>query len=341
VPLTAFYTASLKAYSKLMSSLKLLKGVVYFLLFCLGSTILPESYSQNSTLTLPKSTNKTPDSYTLYEHPGRMIRLPRGNLLSLYCEGKGEPTIMLETGFGGGAYAAWYRLEPRLAKITRTCSYDRAGYGFSELGNDLPRDLYHDVSDLYGLLKASGEPAPYILVGHLDGGHIIGAFADSHPQEVAGLVFLDAAVLVDKQQVEGTKEKPSPSLQKHFSNQFQQIRTCLKCAEKSAGHLEARPGDYCLDSEKVKRLPPDMAKALIEISSRPDSWRAFLSEAEQHYLVDDDSWEVSLLPHRWQEIPILVFTASVASLDDAHSAAAYGLPPSDHKAIEAARTGRK
>lgn len=62
--------------------------------------------------------------------------------------------------------------------------------------------------------------------------------------------------------------------------------------------------------------------------------------AEQHYLVQDDSWEESLLPHRWRKIPIRVFTASVASLNDEQSAALYGLPATDHRAIVEAREGR-
>ena len=139
------------------------------------------------------------DGYALFEQPGRMVKLPQGIRLSMYCAGAGGPTVILETGFGGGAYLAWHELQPRLARFTRTCSYDRAGYGFSELGDDLPRDTRHDVMDLHALLVASGEPGPYILVGHSDGGHIIGAFADLFPQQVAGLVFLDASVLLDKQ----------------------------------------------------------------------------------------------------------------------------------------------
>src|SRR5581483_7781060 len=241
-----------------------------------------------------------------------------------------------ETGFGGGAYAAWHKLQPRLAKLTRTCSYDRAGYGFSELGSDLPRDLQHDVTDLHELLKAAGETAPYILVGHSDGGHIIGAFADAYPREVSGLVFLDAAVLIDKHQIESSRKKTSPGLQKYFDRQLQQIRTCLDRAVASSGRLEPKPGDYCLDSEEMEHLPPLMAAALVTMSSRPDNWRAFLSEAEQHYIVDDNRWEAAFLPHHWQNFPILVFTASVASLDDMHSAASYGLPTSDHKAIASA-----
>lgn len=287
------------------------------------------------------SVNEPDDSYALFEQPGRMVRLPHGNRLSLYCTGAGEPTVVLEAGFGGGAYAEWHQLQSRLTGVTRTCSYDRAGYGFSELGNDLPRDIRHDVADLHSLLNAAKERGPYILVGHSDGGHIIGAFSDVYPKEVIGLVFLDAAVLLDKEQLTSPVEKPSPELQKYYDGQLEKIRTCLKRAETAIGPLTAHPSDYCLDSDETAKLPHRMADALAVMAARPDSWRAFLSEAEQHYLVDDPTWEASLLPHRWEKLPIQVFTASVATLDDERSAALYGLTPTDHEAIMAAREGRK
>jgi pimeloyl-ACP methyl ester carboxylesterase len=280
------------------------------------------------------------DGYALFEHPGLMVRLPTGNRLSLYCDGQGKQTIILETGFGGGAYATWHTLQPRLAALYRTCSYDRAGYGFSELGGDLPRDIEHDVFDLHSLLRASGERGPYVLVGHSDGGHIIGAYSDRFPDEVAGMVFLDAAVLLAKPS-EGTREDESPGPTPYERHQLDQIRACLHRAQSSSGKLSPIEGDYCLDSAETSQLPASMAEALAVISARPDTWKAYLSEAEQHYIVQKEKWEESLLPHRWRRIPIRVFTASVASLDDDTSAPLYGLPASDHKAISNAREGRK
>ncbi len=82
-----------------------------------------------------------------------------------------------------------------------------------------------------------------------------------------------------------------------------------------------------------------MARTITRIAARPDGWRAYLSEAQQHYLSGDLTWEASLLPHQWQHLPIRVFTASVASLDDERSAALYGLRATDHAAIAEARNG--
>ena len=133
---------------------------------------------------------------SLFARPGRMISIGEGSQLSMYCIGQGTPTIILESGFGGGTAATWMRLQPLLGELTRTCSYDRAGYGFSSIGRNTPRDLNRAVADLAVLLKRSGEKPPYILAGHSNGGLMIGAYADLYPERVAGLVFFDAAVVL-------------------------------------------------------------------------------------------------------------------------------------------------
>jgi pimeloyl-ACP methyl ester carboxylesterase len=84
---------------------------------------------------------------SLFAKPGRMIPMGKGSRLSMYCIGRGSPTIILESGFGGTA-ATWMRLQPVLGELTRTCSYDRAGYGFGQLGSNLPRDLDRSAADL-------------------------------------------------------------------------------------------------------------------------------------------------------------------------------------------------
>lgn len=74
----------------------------------------------------------------------------------MYCVGEGSPTIVLESGFGGGTAATWMQLQPRLGALTRTCSYDRAGYGFSTLGANLPRDLQRRLEPIRRCLARAG-----------------------------------------------------------------------------------------------------------------------------------------------------------------------------------------
>ena len=72
-----------------------------------------------------------------------------------------------------------------------TSAYDRAGMGWSEAGPE-PRDSNQYASELAALLDKAGEDPPYLLVGHSLGGHTIRIFADQHPDQVVGLVLVDA-----------------------------------------------------------------------------------------------------------------------------------------------------
>ena len=49
------------------------------------------------------------------------------------------------------------------------------------------------ATDLYTLLKETGHPGPYILVGHSMAGLILRSFVDKYPNEVAGVIFVDAS----------------------------------------------------------------------------------------------------------------------------------------------------
>ncbi|MGZ6040165.1 MAG: hypothetical protein ACXWKR_15960, partial [Phenylobacterium sp.] len=65
-----------------------------------------------------------------FDHPGRLVSLPDHRRLNFRCMGHGAPAVILESGFGASSIA-WGRVQPSIAAVTRVCSYDRAGYGFS------------------------------------------------------------------------------------------------------------------------------------------------------------------------------------------------------------------
>lgn len=104
--------------------------------------------------------------------------------------GQGSPAIVIASGMSVHM-ENYYDLQRRLSKITRVISYDRPGIGYSTYNKD-PRTLDYIDRDMQEFLHTLGVPPPYILIGHSLGGHIIRYFADRHPEEVAGLVFLDA-----------------------------------------------------------------------------------------------------------------------------------------------------
>ena len=127
-----------------------------------------------------------------WEVPQQLVKLPDGRRINLYCTGKGSPTIILEAGFHATMWS-YGKLQPRIAQTNRVCSYDRAAMGFSDPG-PLPRDGRAIVADLTATLAAAKVAPPWVLVGHSAGGMSIRLFADAHPRDVVGMVFLDPSV---------------------------------------------------------------------------------------------------------------------------------------------------
>ena len=124
-----------------------------------------------------------------YPPPGQLVDVG-GYRLHLNCVGEGSPTVILEAAnLGMSAY--WVRVQQQVAQTTRVCAYDRAGLGWSERGPE-PRDARKISSELHTLLKDAGIEGPFVLVGHSYGGLYVRMYADRYPEEVAGVVLVDA-----------------------------------------------------------------------------------------------------------------------------------------------------
>jgi pimeloyl-ACP methyl ester carboxylesterase len=121
-----------------------------------------------------------------YRPPGQMVDVG-GYRLHIHCTGEGSPTVILEAG----AAALWAWVQPAVAQSTRVCAYDRAGYGWSEPGPE-PRDAQHIATELHALLDAAAIQPPYVISAHSIGGIYTRAYYRQYPDEVAGMVLVDA-----------------------------------------------------------------------------------------------------------------------------------------------------
>lgn len=122
--------------------------------------------------------------------PGQLFQVG-DHQLHIHCTGSGSPTVVLEAGLGESSYSMAGWIAPAVAPVTRVCVYDRAGYGWSEAAVG-PRDGIAVATDLHTLLAQAQEKGPYVLAGHSTGGVYVRVFAARYPQEVAGMVLLDA-----------------------------------------------------------------------------------------------------------------------------------------------------
>ena len=125
-----------------------------------------------------------------YPPPGEMV-VVGGHRLHIDCVGQGSPTVILESGLGTMS-VDWANVQPEIAKTTRVCAYDRAGAGWSEPGPE-PRDPQQIARELHTLLGNAGIDGPYVLVGQSFGGLYVRMYADQYPQEVKGMVLVDAS----------------------------------------------------------------------------------------------------------------------------------------------------
>jgi pimeloyl-ACP methyl ester carboxylesterase len=140
-----------------------------------------------------------------------LVDIGDGRRLYLECAGQGGPTVVLEAGFRTRAdlwsddliqpEAPRTMVFPGVAAFTRVCAYDRPGT--ATVTEDvllpsrsdpveMPRTAAESVHDLHTLLEAADVPGPYVLVGHSYGGMLMRLYASTYPDEVVGMVLVDA-----------------------------------------------------------------------------------------------------------------------------------------------------
>jgi pimeloyl-ACP methyl ester carboxylesterase len=127
-----------------------------------------------------------------FSPPGQLVDAG-GLRLHLYTTGSdtGKPTVILEAGMASfSSNFAWVQQE--LESLTRVVSYDRAGLGWSDSGPK-PLDAQRSVRQLHTALENAGIAPPYVVAGHSYGGLVVRVFADLYPDEVAGMVLIDAS----------------------------------------------------------------------------------------------------------------------------------------------------
>ncbi|MEU8325599.1 alpha/beta hydrolase [Nonomuraea sp. NPDC048881] len=207
-------------------------------------------------------------------HPplGRLVNVG-GHRLHLRCTGAGGPVVVLEAGLVESS-ASWEVVQRRLSAGLRVCSYDRAGYAWSEEGPG-PRTAGRAAGELRALLAAAGEPGPYVLAGHSYGGQIVRLFAARYPDVTAGLVLIDAT---DEEAVAAMRvSRPLLAAQLTANQALARIGLL-----RLAGDLLV-PGDATPAARAAAPVvygPGSMAAARAEAWALPDSAREVAGTAE-------------------------------------------------------------
>jgi pimeloyl-ACP methyl ester carboxylesterase len=181
--------------------------------------------------------------------PGQLVNIGT-HRLHLHCAGEGSPTVVFDAALGASSLS-WSLVQPAVSRMTRACTYDRAGFGWSEAG-PLPRTAGRIADELHQLLRQGAVPGPFVVVGHSYGGLVMRMFASRHPEEVAGLVLIEPAI---------PEEWASPN-----PEQQALIRRGVRLCH--YGTSAARSGVAGVVSLLVKLRALSVARAMVAVISR-------------------------------------------------------------------------
>lgn len=109
-----------------------------------------------------------------------------------YSQGSGGIAFVFIAGSGTPcAYTDFYELQNMLSETGQTVSFDHAGSGWSS-GTKSPRTLENLVNELSALIDTVTGVKPVILICHSLGSLEAIGYAQSRPERVAGIIFLDS-----------------------------------------------------------------------------------------------------------------------------------------------------
>lgn len=249
---------------------------------------------------------KEPYVTSWYVRPQRLVDIG-ARRLNIICTGTGSPTVLLEAGQGADA-TAWRLLQPAIARQTRMCTYDRASMGFSD-PTTTPRGALSIVGDLHALLRGSGSPPPYVLVGWSSGGLYTQLYADRYRKDVASLVQVDADS--DYNDVELPKVEPMwPREMRAESKQLEARVTHVRRGTCSffRGSISAYRTE--LRAAGCPRVDPAdcaVGEVIGEHEARPSYWRDQTLEAQTY---DKSEAEVRAAQRRYGDLPLIVVSES-------------------------------
>jgi pimeloyl-ACP methyl ester carboxylesterase len=267
------------------------------------------------------STASPPDTVTS-EFAG-LVDIGNGRRIYLQCRGAGSPTVIFESGYRNDADIWSTEIEPgsvtvfsEVAKFTHVCAYDRPGtlLDADHLGRSdpvkMPRTAQDLVADLHILLQKAKAPGPYVLVAHSFGGIFARLYASTYPDEVVGMVLVDA--LAENVRSELTPEQwklyvnfgfeqPPPGLEKYKAietldedKSFDQMQTAKAASPLRQMPLAVLTQGQPFDLSPWQPLPADFPGALDKAWHAAQDAQAKLVSGSKHTIATQSSHYIQI-----------------------------------------------
>lgn len=162
-----------------------------FLVRNLTSVMLASLFLWCAACKAQSGKTEQPGKTDQFPPPGRLVDVG-GYRVHINCSGTGSSTVMI---VGAGFSFDWALVQPEVAKFTRVCTYDPSGSAWSDPGPSPTCD--GRVAEIHALLQNSGITGPVVLVGHSIGAVFARLYASRYPNDVAGMVIVDHAAIIN------------------------------------------------------------------------------------------------------------------------------------------------
>jgi pimeloyl-ACP methyl ester carboxylesterase len=234
----------------------------------------------------------------VYTKPYQLVDVG-GRRINVYCRGTGSPTVIFDAGSNDSSIA-WALVQPEISKTNATCSYDRAGLGFSDAATR-PGTSANDVDDIHKALQVARIKPPYLLVGHSAAGMAVRIFADRFRDEVVGMVIVDGS---HEDQSTRLKAIATPQALAHWYDEVNDT-TCVDAIK--GGEI---PKDSPVYKRCVGEPDPRFSKAIndvmLEYSAKEKYQAATTSEIHNFWGASAD--ETRATRRDFGNMPIIVLT---------------------------------
>jgi len=205
----------------------------------------------------------------------------------------------------------WILVQERVAEFTRMCTYDRAGYGFSDPGPK-PRTYAQINLELHDALRDLGENPPWVLIGHSFGGPVVRHYAAVYPGEVAGLVLMDT---VSEEERIPMGDKVRRVRDDATGRAIPPAHELMQDADRprlEAGGGPSGPGGL---EPPFDRLPPEQQRLQLWASSQPalvDAVKSEIDWSPEYMLIMHNVPQAGTLGSR----PLIVLTRAKGGFGD-------------------------
>jgi pimeloyl-ACP methyl ester carboxylesterase len=200
-----------------------------------------------------------------------------GRKLHLLCTGKGSSTVVVENGSSGFSID-WALVQQQVSNFARICTYDRAGFAWSEHGPAI-NTVEETIDDLHLLLRTASIRPPYVLVGQSIGGLFVRAYQRRYPKEVVGLVLVDATPEEDARYMVNGVDKVGIDMT------YDEMKSVYAPLLKNPPPPPALPEEI---QEPLNRLPPELQQARMWASRK--FFREVLPD-NAHWWITAESWK--------------------------------------------------